>query len=187
MPLPKFPINFDALRKALIDEVQKVTQTTCILAQPETQNTPRPKKPYFTMQMVTPAAKEGDDSNDLTVTGTNWNIGGQRKMTVDFNCYGNTHEEAYTYMALWQSSLELQAIQSDLYAAGIAIWLNGNVVDLSALLNTGFEGRAQMQVDFGITSNLTQDLSSIDEATASGTITTDQNNIVDVEVAATVP
>lgn len=187
MVLPVFPINYDALRIAIVQEIQKVTGRTCIVAEPETQDVQRPPKPYFTMKMISPGIKYGDDSaqqlyDNMGLPTTRWNRGGQRKMVVDFNCFGNTHEEAYNYMALWQASLELETIQADLYRAQIAVWLNGSVADLSALLNTGFEGRSQMNVEFGIASNLSEDLGEIDTININGEITSDQNEETDLEI-----
>lgn len=162
-----FPIDFNQKRVALVQEVQRATGLTVIMAEPETPNAPRPPKPYITMKMVTPAGKYGDDSaeqflDDLGQPTTIWNRGGQRKMVVDFNCYGCSHEQAYNYMALLQSWLELETTQARLYAAAqIAVWLNGSVTDLSALLTTGFEGRALLEVAFGISANLTEDLSAV--------------------------
>lgn len=172
--VPNMPLNFDALRKALVEEIQRVTAVTCIVAEPETQNVPRPPKPYFTLKMVSPAIKQGDDSAS-NLGGTVWNRGGQRKMVVDFNCYGCSHEQAYNYAALWQSSLELETVQARLRKAGIAVWLNGSVQDLSALLNSGFEGRALLEVAFGVAANLTEDLGAIQTINVSGDVTTDQD------------
>jgi len=122
--------------------------------------------------------KRGDDARTkiLDIHGnptTSWNVGGQREIMVDFNCFGNSHEEAYDYMALLQSALELQTIQEDLRRAGIALWMNGSVADFSALLNTGYEGRAQMQVAFGIAANMTEDLGEIAVVPFQGDIKTD--------------
>lgn len=175
-----FPVNFENIRKALVGEVQRVTKTTCILAEPEVPNSPRPCKPYFTLKLVGPAIKSGDDSAD-NLGGTIWNRGGQRKVMVDFNCYGRSHEEAYGYMALWQSSLELETVQANLRESGIAVWLNGSVRDMSQLLNTGFEGRAHMEVSFGVASNLSEDLGAIDDINASGDVS---GNLIAVEVTA---
>lgn len=177
-----FPINFNALRVALVKEVQRITKLTCIMLEPETQNAPRPGKPYFTLKMLGPAGKQGDDAatNVLDNFGnptTVWNRGGQRKMTVDFSCYGCTHEQAYDYMALWQASLELETTQENLRRAGIAVWLNGSVRDLSVLLNSGFEGRAQMEVQFGIASNLDEDLGGIQTIYIDGTADTGSEEI----------
>lgn len=173
-----FPVDYDAKRKALVDEIQKVTRLTCIVAEPETQNEPRPPKPYFTMKMINPGIKKGDDSADNTPNTSIWNRGGNRKMVVDFNCYGRSHEEAYNYMALWQSALELETIETDLSAKGIAVWLNGSVADLSALLNTGYEGRSQMHVEFGIAANLTEDVGNIHTINVgTGTVSNDDGSV----------
>ena len=96
-------------------------------------------------------------------------------MTVSFNCYGESHEEAYNYMQLWNSALDLENIQEDLRRAGIAVWVIGNVADLSQLLNTGYEGRAHMEVTFGIAVNLTSDLGAMEsvDVTVNGTEGTD--------------
>lgn len=176
-PLTK-PLSFEAIRVAFVREVQKVTGLTCIKAEPETPGSPRPCKPYFTLKIVGPSVKHGDDARTKILDSmgnptTSWNVGGQREIMVDFNCYGNTHEEAYDYMTLWQSALELQTIQEDLRRSSIAVWLNGSVADLSALLNTGYEGRAHMQVAFGIAANMTEDLGEIAVVPFQGTIKTD--------------
>jgi hypothetical protein len=170
-----FPVKFDDIRVALVDQVQLATELTCILAEPESQNYPRPAKPYFTLKFTGPAGKSGDDSatnvpNNLGQPTTVWNRGGQRKVMVDFNCYATSHEQAYNYMTLWQAALEQETVQANLRLAGIAVWLNGSVTDLSALLNTGYEGRAHMEVKFGVAANLTEDLGAIEHITIVGEI-----------------
>lgn len=191
MSIPRFPINYDALRKALVDEVQRITHLLCIVAEPEVPNSPRPPRPYLTLKMISPAIKQGDDSaenvaDDMGASTEVWNRGGQRKLVVDFNCYGKSHEQAYDYLSLWQSSLDLETVQTNLRKAGIAVWLASNVADLSALLNTGYEGRATLQVEFGIASNLTEDLGSIETINVDGVTTSDQNieNAVHMEMTA---
>lgn len=176
-----FPIDYDALRIAVIREVQKVTGLVCIVNEPETTNAPRPPIPYLAMKIITPGTRYGDDSM-FYKSGTNFGRSGPRRMTISFNSYAKSHEQAYNYMALWQGSLDLKTIQSDLKKAGIAVWVIGNVADLSLLLNTGFEGRAQMDVQFGITSNLTEDLSNIQEANISGVVDVPPTQNVDIDV-----
>jgi hypothetical protein len=175
IPQVQFPINFDQVRIALIRQLQMSTALTAVMFEPESQNNPRPGKPYFTMKFLSPAIKKGDDGKTYSGQGNIYNIGGQRKMVVDFNCYGNSHEQAYSYMSAWQSALETENVQADLRAAGIALWLNGNVLDLSALLNTGFEGRCHMEVSFGVAANVYEDTGEIDKVTVTGVVTSDQN------------
>lgn len=193
LPPISFPIDFVAIRKAFAREIQKVTalsQNQVVLAEPETQNEPRPQKPYFSFKFNTPAAKIGDDTkspvpNPDGTPSTIVNSGGVRMMTIGFDCYGNTHEEAYNYMSLWQTALDLPNIQADLRLVGVAVWQIETVADLSALLNTGYEGRAHLDVHFGIAMNLTADLGAIETVNVQGQVTTDQGNVVGVSVTAT--
>jgi hypothetical protein len=128
------------------------------------------------MKMTTPAAKSGDDSKQ-NLGGTVWNSGGVRKMTVSFQTYGNTHEEAYNYMGLLQTALDLSDVQENLRRAGIAVWTIGNVADLSQLLNTGFEGRTQMDCTFGIAMNLSSDLGAEESVEVMGAVAVGSENI----------
>jgi hypothetical protein len=184
MSVKTLPLDFNKIRKAIANEVERATGLQCILLEPETQKADRPCKPYFTMKFTGPAGKQGDDSrqnvrDNLGHPTTIVNIGGQRKVTVSFQSYGNSHEEAYNFMALWQSSLELEGVQADLRASGIAVWLNGSVADLSALLQTGYEGRAQMDVEFGVAANLTEDQGAIETINIQGNIDTG-NDVIEV-------
>lgn len=184
-----FPIDYNAIRLAFVNTIMltcNMDQNHVIIEEPETQNWPRPPKPYFSMKITTPAARFGDDTilnvNDaMGNPSTIWNSGGPRKMTVSFHCYGNTHEEAYNYMSLWQASLDLQNIQGILRETGIAVWIIGTVADLSSLLNTGYEGRAHMDCTFGLAFNLESDLGAIETVPVQGAVTTDQNVVVGID------
>lgn len=194
MPTPNlitspFPIDYVAIRVALVRAVQQVTGRLCILAEAETQGEPRPPKPYMTVKFTSPGTKSGFDSSAIVMEGglptTKRVVGGQRKVTADFNCFGTSHEEAYNYMALWQSALETETIQEMLRRSGIALWRNGSVADLSALLNTGYEGRAQMQVDFGAAANIVEDLGEMDSVPIAAEVDTNAG-LVEIDVTLTV-
>lgn len=188
-PPPMFPISYDAIRKAFIAAIMKtcyLDQNHVITEEPETQNWPRPTLPYISMKIIVPGARFGDDTitnvpdsqgNPTTI----FNSGGPRMMTVSFHCYGISHEQAYDYMSLWQSSLDLQNIQELLRKSGIAVWTIGTVADLSSLLNTGYEGRAHLDSTFGVAFNLESDLGAIESVPVKGTITTDQNEVVNTD------
>jgi hypothetical protein len=172
MTNPVFPINFDVIRAAIAQEIKKVClfdEAHVRCEEVETQNVPRPKRPYMSFKIIGPADKNGDDSYD-NIVDTTWNTGGVRKMTISFHCYGKSHEEAYNYMSLWQAALGTEPILEDLRAKGIAVWIIGNVADLSILLNTGYEGRSHMEVTFGIASNIVSDYGRMEHVTVNGTI-----------------
>lgn len=177
--------NFNDVRKALVNEVTSVTGKICILEEAQYQNAPRPDLPYFSMKMTTLADKNADDSYQW-LDGTTWNVGGQRKMMIDFNAYANSQEEAYNLMCLWQIALEARPVQEDLRISGISVQLIGSVTDLSMLLNSGYEGRSHLDVQFGLAFNMTVDLGTIERTGISGTIDTDKELIpVNIEVPPT--
>jgi hypothetical protein len=173
--------DFNQLRATFAREIVKVTglsQNQVILEETEQINAPRPAKPYFGFKITTPGSRYGDDAkinvkDNMGNPTQIWNSGGPRKMSVDFNCYGNSHEEAYNLMCLWQSALDLEDIQSDLRIAGIAVWIIGTVADLSALLNTGYEGRAHLDCQFGLAFNIQSNLGEIDSGSVEGTVNFD--------------
>ena len=180
----KSSLDYNQIRKAIAREIQKVTgldNNHVVYLEAEAPNVPRPTNPYMGFKIISPGERFGDDSKQNIidpVTGlptNNWNSGGNRKMTISFNAYGTSHEEAYNYMSLWQAALDLENIQEDLRAFGIAVWVIGNVADLSALLNTGYEGRAQMDCSFGIAVNVQSNLGEIDSGAVEGTVNTNQN------------
>lgn len=179
MPTPVLlAVDFNQIRKALVECLQAVMQQTCIEEEPETQAAPRPPKPYFSYNITTPAAKVGDDSEKYI--GTHGPAGptqqfmferaGQRKMTVSFHCYAQNKDDAWSNMSTWQSSLELSDVKATLRKAGIAVLLNGSVADNSQLLNTGYEGRAQMDVQFNIVQRLQSNLGTIESVDVTPTI-----------------
>lgn len=185
--------DFNAARILFAREIQKVCaldQDRVILAEPEVQNEPRPAKPYFSFKFTTPAAKFGDDSKDPVLDSngnatTMVNSGGVRRMSVSFDAYGESHEEAYNYMLAWQCALDREDIQEDLRRQGIAVWIIGAVADLSQLLNTGYEGRSHMDCTFGFAVNTQSDLGRIEEVPVQGTIKKDQgdeNIVLDVVI-----
>lgn len=185
-------VDFNLIRKTIAQQIQAVTGLAAILEEPEGPVDRRPPLPYFSFKITQPGLKSGDDSkqnvpdsngNPTTV----WNSGGCRKMMIDFNAYGQTHELAFNYMATWQTALDLQDIQQNLRQVGIAVWVIGTIADLSKLLNTGYEGRAHLECSFGIAMNLRSDLGSIETATVAGTATTDQGNPVQTSTTVSSP
>jgi hypothetical protein len=170
------PIDYAAIRVGLVRAIQWATpldQDHVIMSEPEVANAPRPSLPYMTLKIITSAIRFGDDVaahvSELGETSTVYNYGGQREMVVSFNVYGRTHEEAYGLAALWQARLDQIPTQTLLRQSGLAVWLIGEVRDLSMLLATGFEGRAQLDCRMGLASNLTADLGRMEEFDIQGT------------------
>lgn len=175
---PFFPIEFNAIRKALVNLIQGITGIPCIVEERKGQTTvktPRPPLPYCSFKVTTPAGKIGTDAFQ-NILGTEeapsdvWNYGGVRKMVVSFKAYAQIPEEAYNYMALLEAAFDTDPVQSTLSASSIAFWESMGVVDISALLTAGYEGRASLDVAFGIPSSLNVSMGSIDSVAVSGEI-----------------
>jgi hypothetical protein len=188
---PTHAIDFNAVRAALADAIQTATGLVAITDDPTLQGEQRPTLPYFTFMLTTPAAKHGDDTKVTTTTGsgdsqmTTVTSMGIRKMTCSFHCYAQEKEDAWSYMGDWQAALDTWSVQAALRAAGIAVWVIGNVADMSELLNTGYEGRAFMESTFGVTAARTETAGTIDTVEIAGEVTNDQNVVVDVNLTVT--
>lgn len=174
-------VNFKEIRVALARMIEGATGLTAILDEQKgrTNTTQKlPDLPFFSFKIATGAQKKGDDDYRYSRTDvtdpenpvTTFNSGGQRMMSVSFQVYTDEQECANAYMATLQSSLELRGVQESLRDKGIAVWNIGTIADLSQLLNTGYEARAHMDVEFGIAANLEETLKTIDAVEVEGTV-----------------
>lgn len=172
--------DFNVLRTAFISAIMMATglnQEHVVTEEAEAPNSPRPSLPYMAMKITTPAARYGDDTKQNIPSTDLWTSSGPRKMTVSFDAYGKSHEDAYNLMTLWQTALDEETTQEALRKTGIAVLIIGTVADVSILLNTAYEGRAHMDSQFGIAVGVQSDLGRIDTVPVVGTVTTDQDEI----------
>lgn len=174
---PVFPIDFNAIRAALVNLVQGVTGIACIVEERKAQvtvKTPRPCLPYCSFKILTPAGKIGTDAMQALGTPDSpssiYNFGGVRKMVVSFKCYAQIPEIASNYMALLEAAFDTDPVQSTLRANKIAFWQSMGVLDISALLTAGYEGRASLDAYFGVPSSLNVNLGEIDSISVNGEI-----------------
>lgn len=169
------PIDYNALRVALVAAAMAacgLDQNGVIMAEPEVPNAPRPALPYLALKLTVANVAYGWDQADW-VTGTQYTMSGVRSATLSTHSFGRSHEEAYGLLATWQANLQAEPTLDLLRQSGIAVWNTSDVRDLSLLLNTGYEGRAQMDVTLGLASVLTLDLGAIRSLAVQGTITPD--------------
>lgn len=174
-------VDYNIVRQTLVRQIIAATSLpsgSVVLEEPVIQNVPRPPLPYIGMKITTPGAKVGDDSKQNVLDGegnptTQWSSGGVRTMTVSFHSYAMTHEGAYNLLVLLQSAFDLEDVQQQLnLGAGLAVSMIGTVADFSQLLNTGYEGRAQMDVKFLIAVSVQSDLGEMDSVVVTGTVNT---------------
>jgi hypothetical protein len=169
-------IDYDAVRVALIRTVEAalgLDSQSVVMAEPEQADAPRPSLPYLTLKNAVTSQRYGWDMNDVQDDGSTVVTQGPRSFDTEFTAYGRTHEEAAGLMATWQAALQSWPVQERLRAAGIAAWKIGDVADVSALLDTGYEGRTSLKVTFGIVSYLSVGSGAnmvIDSATITGDV-----------------
>lgn len=187
--VPPTPIDYDAKRRAIVQAVALGTGLPAgqvIALEPETMGAPRPKLPYVGFLVTAASVKVGFDwsspvQDDATSGPTGRHLyQGVRMMSVGFDAFGRSHEDAYAVMSALQASLEYPPVASLLASAGLAVWDIGSVADISATLATTYEGRAHLDVTFGMTASLTLDLGRMDAVPVSGQVASDAANAVNV-------
>ena len=173
-------IDYDAIRVALVAAVQAATglgQNAVVMMEPEEPVGNRPDVPFAAIKFTTTSIKTGwDYCQHAGLTGDQagmFTYSGQRSFICAFDFFGATHEEAYGLAAAWQSGLDQDQIWGALDVAGLAVWRADQVVDLSAMLNTGYEGRAHVTVQFGLTAVSTVDVGYIEHVPVNGQATGD--------------
>ena len=174
---PNFAIDFNAIRAALVNLIQGITGLQCIVEERKAQfttKTPRPPLPYCSFKITTPAAKIGTDAFQQVGTPEKpsgvYNYGGVRKMVVSFKCYATYPELAYNYMAHLEAAFDTDPVQGTLRSNGFSFWQSLGVIDISSLLTAGYEGRASLDIAFGVPSNLNVNLGEIDSVQVNGEI-----------------
>lgn len=137
-------------------------------------NVPRPKLPYFALLITTPIQKVGSRDSLEHIDDTTWNIGGQRRFTLSVRSYVETKDKNFfqsqDLLVQLQDSLEDETRRIDLTTAGLAVWFSTDILDITELLETGFESRAQFDIEFGIASNRETDLGAIEKVKIQGTL-----------------
>lgn len=193
MQLLRSELDFNLIRRAVCTVMYKslgLTQNQVIEEEGEEPNFPRPKRfPYMGFKITSPGGRYGDDAKQTVLDSlgqptTKVRSFGPRRMTMIFNAYGKTHEDAYNLMMLWQSALDEELVIDYLNSKGISVSVIGGVADLSALLNTGYEGRAHLDCTFLITAGVTSDLGEIETVSIQGEVATPQE-IVDIDIEET--
>lgn len=188
MALRPFVIDYVALREAILAALRLATgldEQTARPSEPEGPNWTRPDLPYVTTKFLSPAIRRGGDSLELVDASAEvWNLGGQRQLAVSFQAYGQSHEQAYGLLSTWQSALDSEPVLELLRRSKISVLDVGAVTDISALLNTGYEGRASLDVQFGTVSNLSVGLGIIRAATIRGEAVLEDETIATIDVSA---
>jgi hypothetical protein len=138
------------IKKALYDWAVRVTGGTAIF---EYGDGPKPGKPFVTMNIIGPLkagftdSVRGKDTGDLDFEQT-----GQRAFTVSVNVYDDS--DAISWASKLQTSLD-NPVEIDTFArADIGLGDAGDVNDLTEILETKYERRAQFDFTIFVASNI---------------------------------
>lgn len=124
-----------------------------IFAEPQP-NAPRPKPPFATMRQLGTLTRLGAyDEERLTTTAGQVKRIGQRRLTVDVNIHGTG---AITRAQAAQDATERYDVREALDAAGLTVIDRGQLTNLTGILSTQFEERAQFEVIFGLAVETTE-------------------------------
>lgn len=160
-------VDINAIKDAVYDWVNSLNLVSPNNIVYEQLNADRPTTPYVSFKIISGPAKIGGRDNVAHITDTSFNIHGPRRATISIKTYGSESLQIATNI---NDSTELDSVRSILFGYNIAIWGTGGVSDISALLETGFEERAQMDMIFGLTSEQSDDKGAIETTVYSGTI-----------------
>jgi hypothetical protein len=133
------------------------------------QNGPRPLPPFATINPRVAIRRLGvydEERLDPDAPGQIDRVG-QRKLTISCNAYG---PGAIDLLERAQEALDTNAARAAFASAGLAVSDRGEVRDLTKLLETQYEERAQLDVVFALATASSEDAGYIESAEITATL-----------------
>lgn len=136
------PLNYETVKANLYSWAVSVVPMgmPVIYWQP---NAPRPVVPYVTLFLSSITALNQDYSYPNADLNGDINIKGDRQFTLQIQAYGN---DPLTVLENIRSSLQKQTVLDTLRANGIVFYQSLTINDISDLVDSQFERRAQLDV-----------------------------------------
>lgn len=131
------------------------------------QSEPLPPRPCVALKVIDGPRRVGYSDDVRYVGGRRFNVGGQRVMTVSVQVFGSTRVHrpmAYQIGIDLNSSLSKATTLEGLRRDGLAVFNQGEVLNLTALEETEFEERSGFDVLFGLAQNVVDDPGIIETA-----------------------
>lgn len=178
MPLTPSPIDYAACRRALVTAIALATglpNGRILREEAQGPDQPVPPLPYVAFMFRLAGMRTGFRDNIRPVPGsdTAYYFSGHRGIAVDVTFFGREQEEAYGMAQVMSMALETPPVRDALRAAGLSTWSIGDVTDVSALLGTGFEGRALLEFQMWLNARLEVDLGRIEIVPVDGLLVAD--------------
>jgi len=151
-------IDVENIRKALYDwAVRNSTFQVVWLYEPG----PKPEKPFVSLNLIGPYKIGTNDNFGVPAGEVELKISGQRRFSVSVNVYGN--DSTLQSASDLQTALGLPAEIDFFNVANIGIGEIRNVIDLTQLLDTKYEHRAQFDFDIYTASALLASCETIEQ------------------------
>lgn len=139
-------IDYENVKTALYDWASLVLPLTVpvIYYQP---NAPRPEVPYVTLHILSSVSIHQDWSDNNINNAGILSMKGDRQFTLQIQSYGG---DVITRLESLRTSLQMQSVLDTLRDEGIAFYQSFQINDITELVDSEFEKRAQMDILFGI-------------------------------------
>lgn len=139
-------INYENVKTALYDWASLILPLAVpiIFYHP---NSPRPDFPYITLHILSSISVHQDWSDNSTNNAGNLSMKGDRQFTLQIQAYGG---DVITRLESLRTSLQMQTVLETLREDGIVFYQSFQINDITELVDSKFEKRAQMDILFGI-------------------------------------
>jgi hypothetical protein len=144
-------LNWTNLQNAVYAAVNGAVAGVTVVWAPQAGTFPMPAKPFVTLRLISTDNAQGAVSGTMdelrsTADPLVWQFVHQRRHVLSVNAYSNATQQdgsAFDILSKINRRLQLASVQAALLAAGLRLWQTSAVRDLSAMLDTRGEGRAQ--------------------------------------------
>lgn len=137
---------------------------------------PRPQKPFITLKLVSGPTPKGstdnlrfkNDPGPPEENNVTYELSGLRQHSISIQSFGEGSQDNLAKLqTLFDSPIVVQFFKDN---GDIAIVNKGTVIDISALIDVGFERRHSLDVIFNTSSNVDVIVGSIEKAEVGGTL-----------------
>jgi hypothetical protein len=138
------------------------------------QSEPLPPRPCVTMRITSGPRRTGYSDNIHYLMGDQFIIGGQRVLVVSIQVFGNmkvSRPMAYQLACDLSASLSKLTVLDKFRAAGIAVFDQGDPLNITALEETEFEERAAFDLTLGVAENVLDDPGVLERANVTSHVT----------------
>jgi len=156
---------------ATIATTESPSAATVIFAD---QNSPRPSDPYAVIRIGTISQLGQDELREIDPDTLLATTGGQRRATISVDYFGSN---ALENIMKASNSLEKWSLVDTFNTAGIAFIEKNDIQNLTAMLETKYQQRANFDFFIGFAENVEEDLGIIEEVELTGNVTADGKDL----------